>query len=154
MNTRTLVGYLGHDLEIRTLPARSKEVTMLVDEPGPPAHLYRRYRSYYDQLPVLTEVCERAVPERTVGKLSLAVHEWKDGRQVTRWVRLVFDDIEELRWRGVRFFGVRGAKVQVTGHERTVAFLGRDGQPRTLTELVVTSFKVLRKKPRPAAAAA
>ncbi|HEX4956237.1 MAG TPA: hypothetical protein VF017_22840 [Thermoanaerobaculia bacterium] len=142
MQTRTLTGYLGQDLEIRTLPAQSRIVTLMVDEEAPPPRLAARYAEIYAQLPRLTEEREISRPGREIGRLSLATHE----RGATTWHRLVVEDVDRLEWRNLRLFAKKGAKVQVTARERRVEFTGRDGQQRTLVELVVTTFRTLRRK--------
>ena len=143
METRTLTGYLGSDLEIRTLPERSELRERTVREEAPPAHLARRYSYYYDQLPVLTEEFEIRIPERSFGKLMLAVHRKVLGGWATEWHRLVIEKPESVAMQNVRLFGQKGNRVQVTGRVRKIRFTDREGQERCLTELVVTHFHLL-----------
>jgi single-stranded DNA-binding protein len=121
-----LYGNLGADPEARTLKERT--VT----------------REVYD--PIADDVVTRTYtdPAREIHTASLAVNaREEDGEEITRWHPLV-----DFQGHLASFH--KGDRLEVHGFLRTRSFTSKDGEEKTVRELVVTKASIA--KPRPKAA--
>jgi single-stranded DNA-binding protein len=123
----TLFGNLGADPEIRTLKGRTST------------------REVYDIVEDTVVVQEHTTDDRQIRIGSLAVNGKDDsGNEIVRWHRLVdFEDhLADCR---------RADRLKVTGYFRDRSYL-KDGEEKTIRELVVTAAAIQPKKPKAEAA--
>ena len=122
-----LFGNLGADPETRTLKGRT--VT----------------REAYDIVSDEVLVQEHTTPERQIRIASLAVNgKDESGEEITRWQRLV--DFEDHLANCVK-----GDRIKVTGYFRDRTYV-KDGEEKSIRELIVTSVEIQPKKPKAEAA--
>jgi single-stranded DNA-binding protein len=127
--TRTLIGFLGKDREIRS--TRERTYT----------------RTVHNKVIDGDEEIEVRVPARTYMKLSLATHERSASGPVTRWHDLIlWSPSPEAS------LARKGDQVQVTGRREEYEFETAEGEPRTGVHFVVQSLRFLRRKIRHQAA--
>ena len=122
-----LYGNLGGDPQTRTLEARTAT------------------KEFYD--PMIDDVVVRDVttPERHLRTASLAVTgKDEDGNELTRWHRLVDfqDHLSTYR---------KGDRIKVHGYFRTRQYQ-KDGETKSIRELIVTAAELIRLKVRQEAA--
>ncbi len=65
--------------------------------------------------------------------------------------RCIAWDVQELSKRPIRWANP-GDQVEITGTPEVVTLEGKDGKPFDLHQIVITGYKVLRKRPRQAVA--
>jgi len=127
--TRTLIGFLGKDREIRITRERTYTKTV------------------HNKVIDGDEEIEVHVPSRSYMKLSLATHERSASGTVTRWHDLiVWNPSPEAS------LARKGDQIEVTGRLEEYEFETADGEIRTCVHFVVASLRFLRRKIRHQAA--
>jgi single-stranded DNA-binding protein len=119
----TLIGYLGKDREVRQTRERTRIAT------------------FHNIVAEMTEEYEVTIRPRDFVVLSLATHEGPK----TIWHRLVAWSPERNGLSNMRL-ARKGDKVEVTGRPETFTYPGADGLPRTIAQIVVERFRILRLK--------
>ncbi|HEV3077736.1 MAG TPA: single-stranded DNA-binding protein [Thermoanaerobaculia bacterium] len=119
-----LTGYLGKDPEIRQTQVR----TIQGKRRNRVAQLYDRY--------------EFTTRPRDFIVLSLATH---DEHGVTTWHRLVAWNGDQLCYRNLRFAG-KGDRIKVEVRPEAFRYTDDEGKERTLRQLIVLRFRVLKRK--------
>ena len=133
----TLTGYLGNNREIRWTKETVRTTVRKVDE-------LPRYEGF--DLEELTDEVEVTIPARPYAVLSLPQQQKNGNRWETVWVRLIVWDLYRGTTQMPVLLARKGDKVRVTGHMETVTFIGGDGNERTMTQLVVSTFSILESK--------
>src|SRR5580693_576617 len=117
----TLIGYLGKNREIRQTRERV------------------RTEAFYNSVAEMTERYDVTIRPRDFVVLSLATHE----RREPTWHRLVAWSPERNGLSNMRL-ARKGDKVQVTGRRESFTYTGADGIPRTIYQVVVETFRILK----------
>ena len=141
MSTVTLTGYLGNDPDIRETEERT------YTEPQPPTRLEYHLGGVmqYDEL--LEEAAEYDVtsPSREYAVFSLAEHTSQNGKNATKWHRVMAWNVDRLEHFAVRL-ARRGDKVRITGRQTTFVVRKGRNKGKTIVQIELIKLEILQTK--------
>jgi len=132
----TLTGYLGRNRQIRETQERT------VARRQPPTRLEFHLGDFKRYEDVLFDSAwhEDTIPSREYAVLSLATHQWKDGKDTTIWYRVIVWNSHRDH-RNVRLCR-KGDRVKITG--RQSSFRTHDG--RSIPQIELVNLETLKTK--------